>query len=89
MAETTAKGSHPKLNLDSPAVVSELKSVLEFWIEKGVDGFNLVGYEDLRPVMGDPTGLTPTYTNLVKQLRSVVDRAAEEQGQNCLTLPKL
>ncbi len=34
-------GSQPDLNLLNPAVVTELKKIAKFWIDKGFDGFRL------------------------------------------------
>ena len=31
----------PDLNFDSPALLSELRSIMDFWLKKGVDGFRL------------------------------------------------
>ena len=31
----------PDLNWDNPAVVREVHNVMEFWLEKGVDGFRM------------------------------------------------
>ena len=31
----------PDLNVRNPAVVEELKKVLKFWLDRGVDGFRM------------------------------------------------
>jgi len=74
-AKTGAAGN-PLLKLDNPAVVTELQAVVQFWLDKGVDGFNLVGYEGLQPAVGDAN------YNLVLKLRELTDKAGEEQGSD-------
>ncbi|XP_052861445.1 maltase 2-like [Anopheles cruzii] len=52
----------PDLNYRNPAVVQEMKDVLTFWLDKGVDGFRIDAvptlYEDTELRNEPPSGLT-------------------------------
>jgi len=63
----TKEGPPPQLNLKNPKVVSELESVLTFWTDKGVDGFNMEQFNNL--VENDVQGSK----ELIKNLRRVAD----------------
>ena len=63
----------PDLNWENPKVVEEVLSILEFWADKGVDGYRLdainylykePGYPDVEPMPGSPYGFaTAHYAN--------------------------
>ncbi|KAL4228367.1 Alpha-amylase domain [Mactra antiquata] len=67
----------PSLNLRSAMVLDELEGILDFWLDRGVDGFNIrqtaylfVDY-DLRD---EPAGNTHIYTKNQPELYGVLDR---------------
>jgi len=83
----------PQLNLRNQKVVAELESVLRFWMERGVDGFNLVGYNTLVETT-DFQGTDEAASDaLVRQFRRVIDdntlETAEEKIIMTLTNRKL
>ena len=55
----------PDLNLDSEAVKAELQYVLQFWLERGVDGFRLDAVTSY--YTGDPQASTDFLTWVVSQ----------------------
>ncbi|KAG5676681.1 hypothetical protein PVAND_006497 [Polypedilum vanderplanki] len=71
--------SQPDLNYRNPAVVQEMKDILTFWLEKGVDGFRVVAtnhlfeVEDLRDEIqtgwtNDPNNYGFTHHHYTKDL---------------------
>jgi len=68
-------GGHslPQLNLRNEKVVAELESVLRFWLDRGVDGFNLVGYETLVEKTDFQGTDVEASEELVRQFRRVID----------------
>lgn len=49
----------PDLNYRSPAVVTEMKNVLRFWLDKGVDGFRVDAIPHLFEIVADANGDYP------------------------------
>lgn len=52
--------SQPDLNLTSPAVFSEIKNIVSFWLNRGVDGFRLDAIRYLIETSGGVTGQADT-----------------------------
>lgn len=73
--------NQPDLNLDSPKVVQQLQSVMEFWLKEGVDGFNIDSVNLLVENFAAKTGDMDKSMGVVRQFREVVDRATEETGE--------
>jgi len=71
---------YPDLNLENPAVIEELKKVMKFWIETGVNGF-VVNDVDLLSDSGDDAD-----DDLLSSFRATVDEASEETGVPCVLM---
>ena len=72
----------PDLNFDNPRVIAEIKDILKFWLEMGVDGFRL----DAVPYLVERDGtisenLRETHS-VLKLIRAEVDR----YRQDCILL---
>jgi trehalose synthase len=72
----------PDLNFDNPRVIAEIKEILKFWLEMGVDGFRL----DAVPYLVERDGtisenLRETH-GVLKLIRAEVDR----HRQDCILL---
>jgi len=72
----------PDLNFDNPRVIAEIKDILKFWLEMGVDGFRL----DAVPYLVERDGtasenLRETH-GVLKLIRAEVDR----RRQDCVLL---
>ena len=68
----------PDLNFDNPLVVREIKDILNFWLDLGVDGFRL----DAVPYLVEREGtngenLAETH-NILKMIRAEVERRRPE-----------
>jgi maltose alpha-D-glucosyltransferase/alpha-amylase len=72
----------PDLNYDNPAVLAELLSILDFWLDMGVDGFRL----DAGPYLVEREGTScenlPETHAVLKAIRKHVD----ERSPNCMLL---
>ncbi|XP_069700379.1 maltase A1-like [Periplaneta americana] len=78
----------PDLNYSNPAVVEEMKDVLRFWMDRGVDGFRVdavpwlfegpIDVPDSETVA--PQNLPETY-DMVVQWRKVLDEKSAELGK--------
>jgi len=81
-------GEHqPDLNLKNDKVLGEMKKVLQYWIDTGVNGFvlhdvkylfddtSLISYED---TLGEQN------KNILKDFRSVLDKETEDSGIPCI-----
>ena len=58
-------------------VIAELKKILKFWLDKGVDGFNLDSFNNLVESQSMDHDLDASF-DLVKEFRSVVDTFGQE-----------
>lgn len=54
--------TQPDLNYRSTAVVTEMKNVLRFWLDKGVDGFRVDAVQHLFEIDKDQDGNYPDET---------------------------
>lgn len=61
--------NYPKLNLNNQKVVAELEKVLSFWLNRGVDGFNIIA---------DGLENQEVTEDIVRQFRGIVDKMSEE-----------
>jgi maltose alpha-D-glucosyltransferase/alpha-amylase len=66
----------PDLNYDNPAVVQEMKAVLDFWLALGVDGFRLDAVPYLVERDGTSCENLPDTHSVIKELRRHVDSRA-------------
>ncbi len=64
----------PDLNFDNPRVRAEMFNVVDFWLEKGVDGFRLDAVPYLYPRDGTSCENLPETHAFLKDLRAHVDR---------------
>jgi maltose alpha-D-glucosyltransferase/alpha-amylase len=64
----------PDLNYDNPAVREEMWSVMQFWLEMGVDGFRLDAVPYLVEREGTSCENLPETHAVLKELRSKVDQ---------------
>jgi glycosidase len=81
---------YPDLNLNNPEVLNKLDAILRFWLEKGVDGFNLVGLQRLLELNdttkteskeGEHTVDLPGNLDLVKRWRNIIDKYSDKPGR--------
>ncbi|PSN54094.1 Maltase A3 [Blattella germanica] len=79
----------PDLNYDNSAVVDEMKDVLRFWLDRGVDGFRMTSveclyedpYDEVRPTDRFPKKhLLQTY-DIVKQWRILLEEYSKTTGE--------
>ncbi|PSN54048.1 Maltase A1 [Blattella germanica] len=76
----------PDLNYSNPAVVEEMKNVLRFWLDRGIDGFRVDAVPWLFEGSFDsneskaPHNLPETY-DMVVQWREVLDEKSEQYGE--------
>ncbi|XP_076359584.1 amino acid transporter heavy chain SLC3A1-like [Tachypleus tridentatus] len=71
-------GGHLFLNWSHPAVQMELNSALEFWLQKGVDGFYMKGLEHLQ------FALEIDLYSVMKQWRQLLDKYSTPKKKNIL-----
>jgi maltose alpha-D-glucosyltransferase/alpha-amylase len=64
----------PDLNYDNPAVREEMWSIMQFWLEMGVDGFRLDAVPYLVEREGTSCENLPETHAVLKELRSKVDQ---------------
>jgi len=78
--------NQPELNLENSAVQAELKKVLQFWIDTGVNGFviNDVPYMVDAPIDSANDKSVSRQVDLIKQFREVVDAETEDSGVPCV-----
>jgi maltose alpha-D-glucosyltransferase/alpha-amylase len=67
----------PDLNYDNPAVIDEMRSVLDFWLGLGVDGFRLDAVPYLVERDGTNCENLPETHSVIKMLRRHVDVVAQ------------
>jgi maltose alpha-D-glucosyltransferase/alpha-amylase len=67
----------PDLNYDNPAVIGEMRSVLDFWLELGVDGFRLDAVPYLVERDGTNCENLPETHSVIKMLRRHADGVAQ------------
>ena len=63
----------PDLNFDNPAVHEEIYRIVDFWMDKGVDGFRLDAIPYLYEREGTSCESLPETHDFLKKLRSYVD----------------
>lgn len=71
---------YPDLNLENPEVIKELKKVMRFWIDTGVNGFVVNDVDIL--VDDEAISIVP----LLHSFRAVVNLASEETGVPCVLM---
>ena len=76
-----AGAGYPDLNLQNPEVIEELKKVMRFWIDTGVNGF-VVNDVDILVDTNDATGDDA----LLSSFRAAVDLASEDTGVPCVLM---
>jgi len=72
---------YPDLNLKNPDVIEELKNVMKFWIDTGVNGF-VVNDLDILVDTNDESDEAP----LLSSFRAAVDQATEDTGVPCVLM---
>ena len=72
---------YPDLNLKNPDVIEELKKVMRFWIDTGVNGF-VVNDVEILDDTNDGTGSVA----LLSSFRAAVDLASEDTGVPCVLM---
>jgi len=77
-----AGAGYPDLNLKNPEVTRELKKVMKFWIDTGVNGF-VVKDVDL---LDDNEDSDPIWSDLLYSFKASVDEASEETGIPCVLM---
>jgi len=71
---------YPDLNLENPEVIKELKKVMKFWIDTGVNGFVVNDVDFL------VDGEDDADDDLLSSFRATVDEASEEAGVPCVLM---
>lgn len=69
--------TQPDLNYDNPAVREEMLSVMDFWLEMGIDGFRADAVPYLIEREGTNCENLPETHQILKQFRSHLDRQYE------------
>jgi maltose alpha-D-glucosyltransferase/alpha-amylase len=72
----------PDLNFDNPLVVREVKDILNFWLDMGVDGFRL----DAVPYLVEREGTTGENLRETHSILKVVRAEVERRRPNCVLL---
>ena len=72
----------PDLNFDNPRVIAEIKDILKFWLEMGVDGFRLDAVPYLVEREGTASENLRETHGVLKLIRAEVDR----RRQDCVLL---
>ena len=73
----------PDLNLENPAVQAELERILNFWIERGVNGFVVKD----TPFFDDESSdraISAGTKEIIRRLRATTDTSTEETGVPCV-----
>ncbi|XP_021344624.1 neutral and basic amino acid transport protein rBAT-like [Mizuhopecten yessoensis] len=76
----------PDLNLAHPVVLKEMDSIMRFWFDLGVDGFNIIGAEYLESNGSDANADTlprnlPESISLISRWRSIAESYATKPGK--------
>jgi len=66
------------LNWDNPKIFDEITGVMDFWIDKGVDGFRLDAASHLYKREGTDCKHLPEVHKILKRLRVHLDRKSED-----------
>ncbi|KAL3874106.1 hypothetical protein ACJMK2_037166 [Sinanodonta woodiana] len=80
---------YPDLNLRNPDVQAEMNGILEHWLSKGVDGFNVVGAQYLmenenmtdEATNGEFTVDNTDNMGLIKSWREILNRYSDKPGR--------
>jgi len=81
---------YPDLNLNNTKVLAALDGILRFWLDKGVDGFNIEGLQRLvekedasknEGFVGEFTVDQPGNLDLVKRWREIVNKYSDKPGR--------
>lgn len=75
--------SQPDLNYDNPAVISEMKKVVHFWLQKGVDGFRVDAVPYLIEREGTNCENLPETHDILQDLRHYVDEISTDKVLIC------
>merc|ERR1712004_167184 len=75
-----AGAGYPDLNLKNPEVIKELKKVMKFWIDTGVNGFVVNDIEILADA-DDTSDAT-----ILSRFRDTVDATSEDTGIPCVLM---
>jgi len=73
----------PDLNYDNPAVVNEMKKIVHFWFEKGIDGFRVDAVPYLIEREGTNCENLPETHAILKDLRKFVDENYSDKVLIC------
>jgi len=71
--------SQPDLNYDNPAVVDEMRSVMKFWLDMGIDGFRADAVPYLIEREGTNCENLPETHHILKGFRSFLDENYEDK----------
>merc|ERR1712137_967167 len=77
-----AGAGYPDLNLKNPEVIKELKKVMKFWIDTGVNGFVVKDVD----ILDDNEDSDPIWSDLLYSFKASVDEASEETGIPCVLM---
>lgn len=66
--------SQPDLNYDNPAVREEMKSIMRFWLDMGVDGFRADAVPYLIEREGTSCENLPETHDYLKEMRALIDQ---------------
>lgn len=66
--------SQPDLNYDNPAVRDEMKSIMRFWLDMGIDGFRADAVPYLIEREGTNCENLPETHDYLKELRALIDQ---------------
>ena len=72
----------PDLNFDNPLVVSEVKEILNFWLDLGVDGFRL----DAVPYLVERDGTTSENLRETHSVLKLIRAEVERRRPDCVLL---
>lgn len=73
----------PDLNYDNPAVIVEMKEVVRFWLQKGIDGFRVDAVPYLIEREGTSCENLPETHTILKELRQFLDEQSSDKVLIC------
>ncbi|MEA5078006.1 MAG: maltose alpha-D-glucosyltransferase [Anaerolineaceae bacterium] len=75
--------SQPDLNYENPSVIEEMKRVIHFWLQKGIDGFRVDAVPYLVEQEGTNCENLPKTHAILQEIRRYVDEISQDKLLLC------